>query len=360
MPEQGLCEQLHITEEELRSRRAFLQFSREDAKNLREIAVVIREHVDAIIDEFYDHLTAFPELHQFLPDDETVRRLKATQRDYLLTLGQKAGQLEYCEDRLKIGAAHERVGLPQKWYLGAYVKLYALLVRRLVQHYAEDARTLMSLVITLQKMFQMDQILAVETYYHATTKRLQASLIELEETRRHLEEHVRLDGLTQIYNHQYLKEALEAEVLRSRRFRHAFSILFLDLDLFKHINDQYGHAFGDVVLQRTVEQIKRVVRPADILGRYGGEEFVVGLVECDESTAIRIAERVREKVGAVPVLQDGRQATVTVSIGVATLTTDIDKIETLITRADQALYLAKSLGRNRVEVFSQKAMGDGS
>ena len=348
--EHPLCDRLPLTSGELRRRLAFLGVTREDRQNLEKIHAVIRDHVDDLIGEFYEHISGFADLARFLSDPERLVRLKATQREYLLTLGQDADQLSYAEDRLRIGFTHERVGLEQKWYLGAYAKLFELIMRRLAARH-DDVRMVASLAVTLQKYLTQDQIFLVETYYQSTMARLEASLQELEQIRQHLEEHSRIDELTQAYNRHYLEEALQAELQRSRRFRHAFTLLFLDLDHFKRVNDQYGHACGDFVLKRSAALVRSAIRPADILGRYGGEEFAVGLVECDESSALRIAERIRETLARAGLRYEGHGISITVSIGVSMLRSDVEKIETVMAQADTALYQAKAAGRNRVEVY---------
>ena len=358
-PQYPLCDRLPLTPAELQTRLAFLGIAREDRHNQAKIHEVIRDHVDEMIAKFYEHLGAFPDLARFLSDPDRVARLKATQRQYLLTLGQDADQLSYAEDRLRIGFTHERVGLVQKWYLGAYAKLFELIMCRVGAQYGDDARMLSSLAVTLQKYLKLDQIYLVETYYQATMSRLEASLKELQQIRQYLEEHSRIDELTQVYNRNYLQEVMQAELQRSRRFRHAFTVLFLDLDYFKGVNDQYGHACGDFVLKRSAALVRSAIRPSDILGRYGGEEFAVGLVECDESSAVRIAERIREAIAKAVLLYEGHGISITVSIGLSVLRPDVEKIETLMAQADQALYHAKSEGRNRVEVFSKEARGDG-
>ena len=350
--EHPLCARLPLSAAELRNRLAFLGVTREDQHHMVQIHQVIQDHVDDLIAEFYEHLTSFPDLAPFLSDEDRLARLKATQRKYLLTLGQGAGELSYAEDRLRIGFTHERIGLEQKWYLGAYAKLFELIMRRLaVRH--DDARLLTSLAITLQKYLKLDQTFLVETYYQATMARLEASLQEVERIRQHLEEHSRIDELTKAYNRAYLEEALQAELQRSRRFRHPFTVLFLDLDHFKRVNDDFGHACGDFVLKRSAALVRGAIRPADILGRYGGEEFAVGLVECDESTAVRIAERIREAIAKAVLLYEGHDITVTVSIGLSKLSPEVEKIDTLLAQADTALYQAKAAGRNRVMVYKE-------
>ena len=350
----GLCDRLQITEEELQTRRAFLSFSAQDRQNLVEIHDVISSHVDEIIGEFYDHLLRFEELRGILSDPKLVERLKGSQRQYLLSLGQPGDDVEYAEGRLRIGLTHERVGLKQKWYLGAYHKLFELIVQRLVACCLEDARRLSSLALTLNKALMLDEIFVVETYYHATMQRLEESLSQLKDAHRQLEGLSRQDPLTSVKNRRALMEALALEFQRSRRYRHQFALLFLDVDRFKNINDRYGHTFGDQVLIHVVQLARGMIRPSDIIGRYGGEEFVIGLVECDQTGALQIAERIRLKIAQHQFVWDHHVATVTVSIGVVMLTPDIDQVETFITRADQAMYNAKRRGRNRVELHEEE------
>lgn len=351
----GLCDRLQITEEELRTRRAFLSFSPQDRQNLVEIHDVISSHIDEIIGEFYGHLLQFEELRGILSDPKLVERLKGSQRQYLLSLGRLGDDVEYAEGRLRIGLTHERVGLKQKWYLGAYHKLFELIVQRLVVCYPEDARRLSSLALTLNKALTLDEIFVVETYYHATMQRLEESLCRLQDVHRQLEGLSRQDSLTSVNNRRALMEALALEFHRSRRYRHQFALLFLDVDHFKEINDRYGHTFGDQVLLHVAQLARAMIRPPDIIGRYGGEEFVIGLVECDQDGALQIAERIRLKIAQDQFSWERHVTAVTVSIGVAMVSTDIDHVETFIARADQAMYQAKRRGRNRVELYNEES-----
>jgi diguanylate cyclase (GGDEF)-like protein len=351
--EQGesLCDQLGITADELKGRLAFLSFSPEDQENLTGIGDVIRLHVDDIIGAFYDHLNGFDEMRRLLSEPGLVERLKTKQREYLLTLGQSGGAVSYAEGRLRIGLAHERVGLKQKWYLGAYSALFRLIVLRLAEEYSGDARRLVSVIQTVDKILRFDEIFVVDTYYHMTTKRLAESLQELSSAHDQLMESSRLDPLTQVSNRRALMERLELEFQRCRRYGHPLGVLFLDVDHFKAVNDRYGHTLGDSMLQRIVHVIGGITRPSDIFGRYGGEEFVVGLVECGSEAATQTAERIRMAIERSRITWQGQEVGVTASIGIAMLTPDVSNVDTLIRCADRALYRAKAGGRNRVQIF---------
>jgi diguanylate cyclase (GGDEF)-like protein/PAS domain S-box-containing protein len=160
----------------------------------------------------------------------------------------------------------------------------------------------------------------------------------------------RTDGLTQVANRRYLTELGERELNRARRFGHPLSALMIDIDHFKDVNDQYGHAQGDRVLRLLVACCQEMIRDVDTLGRYGGEEFVILLTETNAAGAYRLAERLVANVAQMAIETDQSKISVTVSIGVAAADLAHDDLEALIARADNALYAAKRAGRNRVEL----------
>jgi two-component system, cell cycle response regulator len=155
------------------------------------------------------------------------------------------------------------------------------------------------------------------------------------------------DGLTGLYNHRYFWEMLNQQVGQSRRYGWPLSMLFLDIDDFKIINDTLGHTQGDLVLKFMAAYISGQVRQADLLCRYGGEEFVVLLPQTPGEHAMVLAERLREGIGRTPIPLADREVMLTVSIGVAALGPDTDGAA-LVGAADAALYRAKHRGKNRV------------
>jgi diguanylate cyclase len=143
-------------------------------------------------------------------------------------------------------------------------------------------------------------------------------------------------------------DAMQRETQLARRNGTALSLLAMDLDNFKRVNDSHGHSTGDAVLQATAERLRTATRGTDLLFRYGGEEFVAVLAHTGKEHAIQVAERIRCAIAEDPVAHGGERLTVTISIGVAVQAGAIDPTG-LFDRADQALYRAKRLGRNRVE-----------
>jgi diguanylate cyclase (GGDEF)-like protein/PAS domain S-box-containing protein len=161
------------------------------------------------------------------------------------------------------------------------------------------------------------------------------------------------DDLTGFYNRRGLFELGRREVERSLRLNHSLSIIMVDIDHFKLVNDLYGHAAGDDVLRQVARRWREALRGIDIIGRYGGEEFMVLLPETKLATAYQVAERMRQRVVQVPISTVGGKVSITVSLGVAMLQGVIMSLEELIADADKALYLAKQAGRNRVAVLGE-------
>ena len=158
------------------------------------------------------------------------------------------------------------------------------------------------------------------------------------------------DPLTGLHNRRGLFELSRMEFSRAKRLNRPISCMMLDLDHFKQINDNFGHQMGDYILQEFAQRCKNTIREIDLIGRYGGEELVIILPETDLPTVLQIAERTRNAIAEMPIRVPDQEISVTVSIGVATKDENTEYLETLIARADQAMYIAKHKGRDRVAV----------
>ena len=161
------------------------------------------------------------------------------------------------------------------------------------------------------------------------------------------------DYLTSLYNRRYFMKRLKVEIERAQRYERLLSILLIDIDHFKEYNDNFGHQQGDMLLQIISEYFTVSVRKSDLVGRYGGEEFIVIMPEAGKENAGELAERIRSDVesGAFHKKSENFQGAITVSIGVAEFPTDGGDLDTLFTVVDNALYKAKELGRNTVFSF---------
>jgi len=161
------------------------------------------------------------------------------------------------------------------------------------------------------------------------------------------------DSLTGLHNRRHFLELAEHEFQRARRYQRPLSVVMLDIDHFKRVNDTYGHATGDQVLRAVAARCRETLRAIDFMGRVGGEEFILLLPENGLEGARRAAERLRQRVAETPIETERGTVSVTISLGVASLTADCPDLKTLLERVDAALYAAKNAGRNRVETYSR-------
>ncbi len=157
-----------------------------------------------------------------------------------------------------------------------------------------------------------------------------------------------VDGLTQVFNRRYFEDVIERELSRCHRYGRALSLVLIDVDHFKKINDQHGHLAGDAVLKDVAKAIGTRIRREDILARYGGEEFALLLPEVDLKGAVALAEKVRKLIERHRFSFDDEVIPVTVSAGVAALGKKVEDAATLVRHSDERLYDAKESGRNRV------------
>jgi diguanylate cyclase (GGDEF)-like protein len=188
---------------------------------------------------------------------------------------------------------------------------------------------------------------------------LQRENLDLVMKNRILSEISHKDALTGLYNRFYVMEKIDSEMNRALRHGYPISVLMLDLDHFKRINDSYGHPVGDEVLKIVGQVLRDSCRVYDVAGRYGGEEFCIVLPETQVGNTTQVAERIRTRLATTPLSVGSTSIVVTASIGVAGMdsTEGVLSASTLVERADRALYSAKHLGRNRVEMWNPGATG---
>lgn len=158
------------------------------------------------------------------------------------------------------------------------------------------------------------------------------------------------DSLTGALNRAAFMQHAEKEFSRAKRYNRSLSVMMIDIDHFKDVNDRYGHAAGDHVLQIFVEAIEEEIRSTDVLGRVGGEEFTLLLPDTTIKSASYLAERVRERINKYPYIAGMHLIEITASLGVAVMTKKDNDFKDILNRADQALYKAKHAGRNRVKL----------
>ena len=178
-------------------------------------------------------------------------------------------------------------------------------------------------------------------------------ILELQQRLRFAATH---DFLTNLLNRSEILAALHREFSRSGRDGKAATIILCDIDHFKRVNDSLGHAAGDEVLKEVARRLKSILRPYDVVGRYGGEEFLIILPSCELASGVRRADQLRKLVANAPIRTPFGETSVTISMGVTVTSLDLEwTVADLLNQADVSLYAAKNNGRNRVEIFSGAA-----
>ena len=175
----------------------------------------------------------------------------------------------------------------------------------------------------------------------------------LHEANQKLQETSDRDGLTGLYNRRYSEDFLSREYERAFRYNHPLGVIITDIDFFKRINDEHGHLAGDEVLRQVSSRLAGGLRKPDVVGRYGGEEFLIVLPETDASGAYQVAERLRRSICDQVIQFENKSLKVSISLGVSQLSRACSGYENLILRADRALYVSKASGRNQVTQYSE-------
>lgn len=329
-----------VTAKDIADRKKFLEFADGDVGLLLKLHDHLQANqsvVGGFIQAFYRHLLSFPELTRLLPSESAIERLKVIQTRYFFQLTEGNYGKEYVENRLQVGYAHQRVGLEPKWYTGAYRK-YLSALQPIMREVFQDDRECLAANDALLKVVFFDMELALDTYFSSSVRELQYL--------------ANYDALTELPNRNLFHDRLRQEIKKSRRTKLPLALLLIDLDQFKEVNDTLGHGKGDILLIETAKRISACVRESDTVARLGGDEFSVILPDFNDTEHI---ERIANNI----ILQLQRsfdmgknKAYISASIGITIFPDDAEDMEVLLKHADQAMYLAKSQGRNRFSYFT--------
>jgi diguanylate cyclase (GGDEF)-like protein len=311
--------------------------------------LVIGPRAGSIVDAFYARMLKRPAVAAIICGGGfDLDRLKCSQAEHLLSLGVDFHTAEYFERRLRVGLAHAWAGVP----LGLTQAGYRLMQQLLIDHIPTDrldAPSRDALIAFVIKITGLDLTLTIESYHGAQVQSLEESVQSLRREGGRLYRQANIDALTSVATRQHVLAMLQEHLQISQANARPLSLLMVDVDFFKQINDHYGHIVGDFALRGIAARIKASVRDTDEVGRYGGEEFVAVLPGTPLTIACEVAERMRESVGATPIHCEGRRLNVSISLGVAQAAAK-ESVDKLIARADGALYYAKKQGRNRAMV----------
>ncbi|MFQ5643828.1 MAG: GGDEF domain-containing protein [Thiogranum sp.] len=316
--------------------------TRDDVRLLHD-KLLSRSASEQIIDRFYAQLLRNRQAADLLSSFD-LGHLKARQADYLSEFGVRFSEARYFESRARVGVAHARVGVPLSLYLESFGLLQCLILEFLLSEVGDRAQreTLTCLVL---KLTTLDIALATEVYHRSQIQDLDRSVKHLKLEQNILRTQLEQDALTGVSSRTSLLRELQGAIAHCEKTGQPLAVIMADLDNFKVVNDTQGHLVGDQVLAEVAARIKAALREFDLVGRYGGEEFVILLENTSPHTAHQIAERIRQRIGSQPVSTAGQQVEITISQGLA-MCAKGDDSQALLKRADQAMYAAKDAGRN--------------
>ena len=352
--DQTLLEQMNIHELEVLQRKVLLNFSQQDVELLMQCRNFILTNIEEIVREFYERQTSFEDIALIIGDADTLKRLMSVLKNYILSLFKGQYDLEYVNNRLRIGLVHKRIGVEPKYYLSAVKNLKDLLNTVISQH-IQDKNTRNASLNALDKILNFDTQLVVDTYIRSLFSAIRAAkektdnyniILEkqVEERTRELRELSRTDGLTGLYNHRAFLEFLQRDLFYAKRNALPLSLIYFDVDHFKSINDSSGHQKGDAILKALGKILRDISREIDTPCRYGGDEFCVILSGSTAENARAYCERL---LGAF----SKQHQDVTLSIGIAeTGPKTFSEPDELIRHADSAMYDAKKIAGFQVVV----------
>lgn len=337
-----LLEQMRINEIEIFHRMSLLDLTQDELDLIASLKKLIDSEIEGIVEAFYRHQTEFDEIAIVIGDSETMRRLRAAQRRYILELFSGYYDGEYVNSRLRIGLVHKRIGVAPKLFLAGIRTLKHLIFDLLDEHFT-DPGVLKATKTAIDKLFYFDVTLVFDTYIEtllsekeSAKRRTEAYAYALEEKAKTLGDQAERDPLTGLYNKRGMMNVLKGELRMAQRRHTLLSIIYIDVNKFKEINDTYGHAKGDEVLNALGQCINANVRTADFACRVGGDEFCIILPDCDSVAAEQIASRIANDFG-------GRYAGFSVSCGVSeTGTQEYLGEDELLKQADQQMYFNKT------------------
>lgn len=308
---------------------------------------VIQPNVDGIVEDLYDAIEQLPEFRAMVQGEGQINHLKLTQRRYLLSMGRDFDTPDYFESRLRVGAAHERAGVSLILYQSFFCQLQNMLLSLIPDEIRQKPDAFAELAHFIIKITALDMSLAIETYHSTQVHDLEDSITLCRAESETLRRSLRFDTVTRVHSRAFVIQALAEKLENARQQSAPLCAVMADLDHFKEINDNHGHLVGDRILHDVATRMVTGARGSDIVGRYGGEEFLIIFEGASLDMACDLAERIRIRVLADPFIENSTKLFVTVSLGVAEARAG-ESAESVIRRADQAMYAAKAAGRNRV------------
>ena len=343
--ERTLVEQMQITEFDIANRKEMFLFKSADEALLKSAKTYFKDGFSYLVDEFYEAQTRIPEISLLIGDADTLSRLAQAQNRYVNDLFSGLYDIEYVNNRLRIGLVHKRIGVDPKLYLAAIQTLKLLIIENIKKLIPEDK--VVGTISALEKLIMFDISLVFDTYIRSMVSEIEISKEKAEQYASALEDKVkqrteklellsRTDALTGLLNRQHLDITLLKSLRAAQRRNEPIVITYIDIDDFKIVNDTQGHQQGDVILKLISDALTDVSRAEDYVFRVGGDEFCIIKPNCDLNAAKnhwlpRLLEHIASKEGAPHI-----------SVGFAqTGPNDYLSAEELMQRADEAMYKEK-------------------
>ena len=308
--------------------------------------LVIKVHLKSIVDSFYnDYLLRHEEYQNIIGNIDRIDNLKRSQAQYLLSLGINFKSLDYFEYRLRVGVAHERVGLSLSLYNCAYRKLREIILEHIPHNNGDQ--DLSGLRKFVDKIISLDKSLAIESYFKGSKAKLETSVNILKKNQTLLEKKANTDALTHFASRDAILAHLEKYLQLCQNEHKPISVLMIDIDNLGAVNDKFGHLIGDHVMREITTRIQKSIPMIDMIGRFGGDEFLVIFKACTLGQAMKFAEDVRKAIAGTPITLRDIKIEITASMGVAESTAD-DTLASIISKVDRAMFKAKKSGGNCV------------
>jgi diguanylate cyclase (GGDEF)-like protein len=342
-----LAEQMRLTVFEIENRKRLLGLDEDKIRALTDCRDGIHQKIDSIVTEFYSIQLKTPEIALVIGDIETLARLTRAMRGYIMEMFDGLYDEAYVNKRLRIGKVHKRIGVSPKLYTTALRILHSLLRNEVKIIFAGDTEGADLSREALNTIFMFDMQLVFDTYIGSLVAEVEAGRSEIEryalsledqirDRTRQIEELSRQDMLTGLINQRGFYEHLRRECSAVERGSDPLSLIFIDLNDFKKINDSKGHTEGDRVLAEVAKIVRESARDTDISCRYGGDEFAILMPHTAQDDAAVLARRIITNLGEPNI--DG----MSFSIGIAVSATQAPLTPSdLIKAADDAMYKAK-------------------
>ncbi|MCG7904332.1 MAG: GGDEF domain-containing protein [Candidatus Thiodiazotropha weberae] len=348
--EKSLIQQMRITDFEITSRKSLFSISAKDAERLKKAKPYIEADLNSIVETFYKYQTEVPDIALLIGDADTLSRLHNAQKAYISDLFSGYYDIEYVNNRLRIGMVHKRIGVEPKLYLAAILTLKQLLITHIKDSVpAEDDPG--AVITALEKLLMLDVSLVFDTYIRSLISEIEIAKDKSEQYASALEEKVkertkqlellsRTDPLTGLLNRQHFDEILTQVLRAAQRRNEPLTVAYVDINDFKNINDTQGHRQGDEILQRVARGLKSSSRTDDFCFRYGGDEFCIIMPNCIKQEASNAWEK---RLSEALVQQPDNPK---LSIGYAqTGPDDYMTTEQLLQLADEEMYRSKKLAK---------------